>query len=292
MSGFQSFAIAGPGNLGQQIAKSLLSYNKDSSTIAVRFLTRAWGRKSTELLDLGATYAEVDYDDHESLIRALSGSDVVISTVGAPGLITQFKLADASKAAGVKLFVPSEFGGSIDGCSDHPIFATKNQVKKHLQDIDLPFAVFYTGLFPDYVLKSTFKFDFKGRKVFFGGSGGAPISWTCLPDIGRFVPHALTTVPKEELKWRIFRIEGDRQSFNSLISSYEQRTGAKIKVTKRPRAQLEAALKENPTDFLTFLYVYWDIGGAASGKPEEICNDIWPEWNPRSAVDIAIEVNA
>ncbi len=46
--------------------------------------------------------------------------------------------------------------------------------------------------------------------VTFGGSGEAPISWTSIPDIGRFVAHVLTALPKNDLEWRTFRIEGDR----------------------------------------------------------------------------------
>jgi len=293
MSGFKHFAVAGAGNLGQHVVKALLQLKEDDGTVTtVKVLTRIGGRKSTELVNLGATFVEVNYDEPKSMKEALRGTEVVISTLGAPALSAQTQLADASQAAGVQLFVPSEFGGPTDGNSGHPIFATKNSLKKHLRDTGLPFVLFYTGLFPDFVLKSSFNFDFKNGKVFFGGSGNEPISWTTLPDIGRFVAHVLTALPTEELKGRTFRIEGDRQSFNSLIASYRQRTGKKIQVTKRSRAELEAALKEDPSDFFTFLYIYWDIGGAASGKPEEICNSIWPEWNPKSAVDVAIEENA
>lgn len=54
-------------------------------------------------------------------------------------------------------------------------------------------------------------FDFKTGKVTIGGFGSEPISWTSIPDIGRFVAHVLTALPKKELEWRTFRIEGDRQ---------------------------------------------------------------------------------
>ena len=82
------------------------------------------------------------------------GVDVVISTLGAPALATQTQLADASSAAGVKLFVPSEFGGKMDGNMGHPVFAIKNTLHQHLRDKGLPFTIFCTGLFPDFVLRS------------------------------------------------------------------------------------------------------------------------------------------
>jgi len=244
-------------------------------------LTRAGGSKSTELVELGATVVEVNYDDPASLKQALSGTtvtEVVISTLGAQALGSQAQLADASKAAGVQLFVPSEFGGPTDGKTDNPIFAAKYALQKHLRALGLPFVLFYTGLFPDFVLKPFIGFDFKNGKVTFGGSGEAPISWTSIPDIGRFVVHVLTALPKNDLEWRTFRIEGDRHSFISLIASYEQRTGKKVQVTKRSRAELEAAIKENPHDFVSFLLLNWDLGGGVSGKPEEISNGVWLGW--------------
>ncbi|KLO19055.1 NAD-binding protein [Schizopora paradoxa] len=283
MSAFKNFAVAGAGNLGHFIITELLQLKKNGAISTVKVLTRTGGSKYPELVELGATFVEVQYEDPASLKKALAGTEVVISTIGGTGLATQAQLANASKDAGVQLFVPSEFGNPTDGKTDHAIFSTKDSTKKHLRELGLPFAAFYTGPFPDFVLKP------QNGKAAFGGSGDVPISWTSMPDIARFVSHVLTTLPKKELEWRIFRIEGDRQSFNNIIASYEQRTGTKLEVTKRSRAELEATLKENPSDFVTFLLWEWDLGGGITGKPEELSNNLWPEWNPKSVVDVAIE---
>lgn len=48
----------------------------------------------------------VDYNDPSSIQKALAGVDVVVSALSGEGLKVQSVLADASKAAGVKLFVP------------------------------------------------------------------------------------------------------------------------------------------------------------------------------------------
>lgn len=63
-------------------------------------------------------------------------------------------------------------------------------------------------------------------------------------------------------------------------------------MTKRSREELEAAVKENSSDLVSFLLLLWDLGGGVSGKPEEISNGVWPEWNPKGAVDIVVEENA
>jgi len=59
-----------------------------------------------ELASLGATIRSVDYDSPSSLATALEGVEVVISTLAGGGVAAQVPLAEASKAAGVQLFVP------------------------------------------------------------------------------------------------------------------------------------------------------------------------------------------
>lgn len=53
-----------------------------------------------------------DYSSHEDLVSAFKGQDAVVSTVGAPALGDQIKLINAAIEAGVKYFIPSEFGGN------------------------------------------------------------------------------------------------------------------------------------------------------------------------------------
>ena len=53
------------------------------------------------------------------------------------------------------------------------------------------------------------QFDIPNGKATINGVGDAPISWTTRKDIGSFVAHVLTTLPKEKLVWRSFRIQGD-----------------------------------------------------------------------------------
>lgn len=59
-----------------------------------------------EFAALGAKTVSVDYDNHASLVEALKGVEVVISTLAGPGFGSQLPLAKASKEAGVQLFVP------------------------------------------------------------------------------------------------------------------------------------------------------------------------------------------
>ena len=96
---------------------------------------------------------QVDYSKDESIKNALTGVDVVISTVGIAALDTQGKIAAAGKEAGVKLFVPSEFGGiTIEGGAEWRLGAkAKADFQSHLRALGVPFTAFYTGPFADFI---------------------------------------------------------------------------------------------------------------------------------------------
>jgi uncharacterized protein YbjT (DUF2867 family) len=97
-----------------------------------------------------AKVIKVDYSSDESIKQALSGVHVVISTISGVALDVQGKIAAAAKEAGVKLFVPSEFGGNTEGETEG-MFGTKANIQGELKAVGIPYAVFYTGPFADYI---------------------------------------------------------------------------------------------------------------------------------------------
>jgi uncharacterized protein YbjT (DUF2867 family) len=91
----------------------------------------------------------VDYSNKESIVAALAGVDVVISTIAAEALGVQVGIAEAAKEAGAKLFVPSEFGAITEGHSEG-MFGAKADIQSHLRALGLPYALFYTGNYSDF----------------------------------------------------------------------------------------------------------------------------------------------
>jgi hypothetical protein len=53
---------------------------------------------------------KVDYDSTDSLKEAFKGQDAVVSAIATPAVQGQKTIIDAAVAAGVKRFIPSEFG--------------------------------------------------------------------------------------------------------------------------------------------------------------------------------------
>lgn len=91
------------------------------------------------------------YTDAASLETALRGTDVVISTmstVSDEALAAHATVARAAAAAGAQLFVPSDFGSSLDGHTKG-IYGAKNEVKTISRELNLPFASFYNGALVD-----------------------------------------------------------------------------------------------------------------------------------------------
>ena len=92
----------------------------------------------------------VDYSNKESIKDALTNIDVVISTVPPTALDVQLGIAEAAKEAGVKLFVPSEFGGVTEGATEG-VKGSKARVQDQLKAVGIPYTLFYTGAYADFI---------------------------------------------------------------------------------------------------------------------------------------------
>ncbi|KAI0260761.1 NAD-P-binding protein [Gloeopeniophorella convolvens] len=288
MSGFKNFVIAGSGSVGTQIIRELLKRKSAGEVDNVTILTRSSSKALDEFTAAGAKTTTVDYTSAESLAAALAGADVVISTLThvPSALNAQHLLAEQSKAVGVKLFVPSEFGDATDREGAEGIFALKQAVQHKLKELDLPYALFFTGPHSDFVFIAAIGLDIKGGNVTLGGDGNALNSFTTQVDIGRFVAYVLTQVPLSKLQWHIYRIEAERKSFNQIIKEYEERTGKKVNVTYRSVDELQAALEKNPADLATVLQLDWALGGGLIGSEDQLSVSDYPAWNPKTIADV------
>lgn len=98
---------------------------------------------------------KADYDSIESLTSALAGIDAVVSTVGAPGLKSQGNVIEAAVRAGVKRFIPSEYGCDTlnEKTSKFPVFAAKVETQTLLKEKaakdELEYTFLPTGGFLD-----------------------------------------------------------------------------------------------------------------------------------------------
>lgn len=108
----------------------------------------------------GVTVKTVNYEDIESLKSALAGEDAVISAIATAAVGAQQQtLADAALAAGVKRFIPSEFGintRKLQGLKIGQIVGGKTKLvddlqKKSEQNPNFSWTGLSNGLFFDLV---------------------------------------------------------------------------------------------------------------------------------------------
>lgn len=155
MTRYTSFAVVGAGLIGLPVVEAL-----SRKSVSLVVLTRPGSSPKT--LPANVKVATVDLNDQAAVTKVFEEHkvEVVISTVGYPGLASQKILADAAKATGVKLFAPSEFGMPTEGFTEG-VLGIKNDVAgqyiaspldpvlskeltaEHLRSIDLPSVRFY-----------------------------------------------------------------------------------------------------------------------------------------------------
>ncbi|KAK4704556.1 hypothetical protein P7C70_g1660, partial [Phenoliferia sp. Uapishka_3] len=276
---YTTFAVAGAGGLGSFIVSALAS----RPGVSVVVLSRSASSK----VPANVTVKQVDYTSPGSLISALKGVDVVISTLSGEGFAAQTPLADAAKAAGTQLFVPSEFGLVTEGITDAHL-AFKEAFAKHLKEIGLPSLRVFTGPFSDFLFNPYVGFDFPNGKATWVGKGDTPIGFTARPDIASFLAHTLTSLPPSKLSNAIFRLEGDRKSFNEVVGIYEKtHPGKKVTVTHTPIEEAKSKVAKDPSaaTFVTYLLVSLEEGKSIYNSGP-LDNELFPEWKPQTIESI------
>ncbi|TFY81443.1 hypothetical protein EWM64_g2578 [Hericium alpestre] len=172
-------------------------------------------------------------------------------------------------------------------------YSSQNALESVLTGIDVVISTvsinaldFQASLAQAARLQALLGFDLANGKASYGADGNALITFTSRHDIARFLAHIVTTLPAEKLYWSTFRIEGDRISFNEILRQYQEKTDKKVDVTLRSTEELEAALKVNAYDIFSALHLAWARGEGIVGKPEEVSNGMWPEWNPKKVIEL------
>jgi uncharacterized protein YbjT (DUF2867 family) len=215
MSALKNIAVAGAaGDLGSAVFNALVKSGKFNLTV----LTRA-DSKST--FPSGTKVVKVDYDSLDSLTAALQGQDAVVSTVGSLVIPSQNLLIDAAVAAGVKRFIPSEFGSNlvIPSVRKLPVFGTKVAIEDKLTELakqgKISYTFVYNGIFLDWGIKHNFFFDLSQPEVTVWDNGDVEFSTTTLASVGDAVVGVLTH--PEETQDRIVYVQDTVLTQNKII---------------------------------------------------------------------------
>lgn len=226
------------GTLGPHVLKALLDAN-----FQVTILTRS---KKPGAYDAGAKVVEVDFTSVESLTAALKGIDGLVSTVAGTAVENQALLIDAAVAAGVKRFIPSEYGSCTTSpeLEAFPIYAPLFKIKKYLQEKakagELSWTVLACGAFLEFLFGGPMLLDFENHKATLFDEGDNRISTTSLPNVGKAIVGILKNF--EATKNKVVRTSEAILTQNRLLRIAERlRPDIKWESTN---VQTSAVLKE------------------------------------------------
>ncbi|PKB99323.1 NAD(P)-binding protein [Rhizophagus irregularis] len=223
-SQFKTVTIAGgTGTLGYAISEAFLndgSYN-------VKILRRKpenENEKAKLLASKGAEIVYADYNQKDELVKALKGTDVLVSAVcfDKKTAVTGFydiqsPLLAAAKEASVKRFIPSEFA-LVPGV--HPVVDDKIKFREELEKSGLEYTYIQTGLFQEYLY--WIGYDIVNKKATFFGDGNTKLYTTSLPDIGKYTVESLK-IP--ETRNAQINVAGATLSLNEYLKKFEEVTG-------------------------------------------------------------------
>lgn len=192
-------ALAGAtGNLGIPILNALLD-----ADFSVTALSRKGGNSAVLAPHPKLVIKEVNFDSVESLLSSLREVEVVISCLATLAIGSQNPLIDASVAAGVRRFIPAEFGmnSANDLCAQLPVCAPKVDAQRYLQQAsksnpNFTYTAIANGLFLDWGLKMNLILNITEHNAILYNSGNVPFSATNLVDVATAVLGVIRHQPQ------------------------------------------------------------------------------------------------
>lgn len=206
------------------------------------------------------------------MTAALKGIDGLVSTVSGKAIENQTVLIDAAIAAGVKRFIPSEYGNVTTNLKLEalPIYSSMFKIKHYLQEKaetgKLTWTVLACGAFLEFIFGGSFFLDFANHKATLFDEGDNRMSSTSLPNIGKAIAGILKN--SEATKNKIVRTSEVILTQNKLLRIAEVvRPDITWEISKVPAS---AVLKEgldgvSAGDFSEPVFMKILTGTAAAG---------------------------
>ncbi|MCJ1303350.1 hypothetical protein MMC08_006159 [Hypocenomyce scalaris] len=216
MAAIKNVAIVGAsGSLGVPVLNALVKSGKFNVTVVKR-------PPSSASFPDSVTVRTADLSSVDSVTAAFKGQDAVVSTVGTAGLPGQGVLVEAAVAAGVKRFLPSDFGSDLANpkVSVLPVFKFKTAMHKTLREAaaaksNFTYTLVCNNAFLDWGLEKNVLLNWKESKPKLFDGGKNMFSATTLDSIGQAVVGVLSH--PEETKNRFVYVKDIDISQNQLL---------------------------------------------------------------------------
>ncbi|KAI0198166.1 NAD(P)-binding protein [Astrocystis sublimbata] len=280
MSILKKVAIVGAsGNLGPNVLQQVVK-----AGFEVTVLTRKSG---SHAYPASVKEAEVDYDSMDSLVAALKGQDAVVSTIASAALSRQLLLVEAAAKAGVKRFLPSEFGSDTTNAKSAqlPSYGDKVTVQKALkeqaaQSGGMTYTLVMNGPFFDWGMRVGFVADIKGKSITLWDGGNRVFSTSTLATVGRAVAGVLNHPAETEN--RTVYVQDTAVSSAQLLETAKRATGSsgwkgkEVSLDDHVNAGWEELNKPqpNPANFVMNFITAAVWGEGYGAKFEKLDNDL------------------
>lgn len=229
----KTLVVGATGHLGQELVKACKAQGDEVHAL-VRAATREDVQKMKPLDAAGATIHEGELDDVGALVRACKAVDNVISAVGSMQIGIQAPLVKAVKEAGVKRFIPSDFGldPKVAGPGSCLAFDWKAGVHESIKQAGIPYTFVHTGGFFSYWVVALGDLTKLGAgplppaEVIVYGDGNVKGSFSSVADIAAITARAVNDAA---LRNREIRIASNPTTQNELIELWRRKSGKAVK---------------------------------------------------------------
>ncbi|GFP55983.1 phenylcoumaran benzylic ether reductase 1 [Trichoderma asperellum] len=180
-----------------------------------------------------------EYDDFDALVAIFRGQDAVVSTTGTFASKYQLTAINAAATAGVRRFLPSEYGGntSLVGVTNYPPFAAeKKAIVDHLRTKEsqgLTWTALCVGIFFSWVLeegRGTLGWDIDKGEVTIYDSGNQEYDTSTVDQVARSTIAILRNLEETENTY-VF-VNSFTSTQNQTLSAMERIQGKAYKVSR------------------------------------------------------------
>jgi len=245
---FKNIVVLGAtGNLGPHVVNVLLATKEYTVTVVTS--KKAHDATKSDHVAKGAHIRHGHFNDLSTFSHIFANQDVVVSLVGRAVWDKQSQLADIAAQAGVKRFIPSDFGINLSDPRVENVLTLKTAVHAHLKELasqgKLEYTLVYNGAFLDWGIKSGFlKIDLANKKVTLIDEGKHLFTASTLEDVGHFVAAVLKH--PEESRNKALNFASVTVTQQQIVDELEKQTGTKFEVAQRvTSAELAALSKES-----------------------------------------------
>ncbi|KAK6213613.1 isoflavone reductase [Colletotrichum tabaci] len=268
--------VGASGLVGLRVVKALQEKGFDVTAVS--------RESSTATFPPGVAVRRADLSSVESLTAAFAGQDAVVSAISTVAVIVpgaQDPLIDAAAGAGVKRFVPSEYGlntrnleGEILGdWLKAKTAAVDYLIKKAEANPGFTWTGVGTSLFFDWsITRGIYGISLENKSITIFDSGDQKVSTTSLSFLAEGIAAVLRH-PDETANKYINIVEFEVTQ-NQLHKLFEEETGATFAVEHKTADEAERVGKEKLAaggrfPFEEFLQKYWFGDGPGHAIKEE-----------------------